>query len=116
MAPETAAQVNGGLGAKQHKGHYSMTDHAPIPVAGYTTQSDAKIALANEGKQLEERYLRWLDKLMAQNGPPDASGAVPQVVDPRCVALAKTHIQDGAMWAIRSIFQPQRISLPEDAH
>jgi hypothetical protein len=30
------------------------------------------------------------------------------------IALARTNIQQGAMWAIRSIFQPQRIKLPED--
>lgn len=91
-----------------------MTDHKPMPVSGYTTQSQSNIDLANEGKELEERYLRWLDKLAASNGPPDASGAVPQVIDHRMVALAKTHIQTGAMWAIRSIFQPQRIKLPGD--
>lgn len=91
-----------------------MTDHAPLPVAGYSSQSAYNVALANEGKELEERYLRWLDKLAALNGPPDASGAVPHVVDPRFVALAKTNIQQGAMWAIRSIFQPARVKLPED--
>lgn len=91
-----------------------MTDHKPMPVAGYVPQSQSNIDLANEGKDLEERYLRWLDKLAAINGPPDSNGVVPQIVDPRMVALAKTHIQTGAMWAIRSIFQPQRVKLPED--
>jgi hypothetical protein len=87
-----------------------MTDHAPMPVKGYTSQSDTKVALANEGKELEERYLRWLDKLGGHNAPEGSP-----VCDPRCIALARTHIQDGAMWAMRSIFQPQRIKLPEDA-
>ena len=87
-----------------------MTDHAPMPVAGYTSQSDAKIALANEGKELEERYLRWLDKL---GGSPLRAGQTP-LCDPRCIALARTGMQEAAMWAIRSIFQPQRIKLPED--
>lgn len=86
-----------------------MTTHAGLPVAGYQPQSDDKIALANEGKALEERYLRWLDKLGGHS-----TGPTP-VCDPRCIALARTSIQDGAMWAIRSIFQPQRIKLPEDA-
>ena len=85
-----------------------MADHAPMPVAGYTSQSDAKVALANEGKELEERYLRWLDKL---NG--HCAGPSP-VCDGRSVALARTHIQTGAMFAVRSIFQPTRIKLPED--
>ena len=87
-----------------------MTDHKPMPVSGYTPQSDTKVQLANEGKALEERYLRWLDKLGDHNTPEGSP-----VCDPRCLALAKTNIQDGAMWAIRSIFQPQRIKLPEDA-
>jgi hypothetical protein len=75
-----------------------MTD-----VKGYTPLSDEQKALANEGKELEERYLRWLDELATDNE-----------VDPRALALAKTHIQTGAMWAIRSIFKPSRVSIPED--
>ena len=85
-----------------------MTDHKPIPVAGYTPVSDAKVALANEGKELEERYLRWLDKLSG------GSAELTPTCDPRCIALARTGMQEAAMWAIRSIFQPQRIKLPED--
>lgn len=81
-----------------------MADHQPMPVAGYTSQSDARIALANEGKELEERYLRWVDKLKTH---PDT--------DKRFAAEAFTCIQTGAMFAIRSIFQPTRIKLPEDA-
>lgn len=82
-----------------------MSDHQPMPVAGYTPQSDDKVRLANEGKELEERYMRWLDKLALRN----------DLYEPRCVAEARTCIQTGAMWAVRSIFQPQRIKLPEDA-
>ncbi len=85
-----------------------MTDHTPMPVAGYTAQSDQRIALANEGKALEERYMRWLDKL--QHGPLPA----PMTCDPRCIERARTGVQEAAMWAVRSIFQPQRIELPGD--
>lgn len=81
-----------------------MTDHTPMPVAGYTTQPQTNIDLANEGKALEEQYLRWLDKLAAH---PDT--------DKRCVALGVTNMQTAAMWAVRSIFKPQRIKLPGDA-
>lgn len=73
-------------------------------VKGYSPLSDEQKALANEGKVLEERYLRWLDRLASHVD-----------TDHRHVAIAKTHIQTGAMWAIRSIFQPTRIELPEDA-
>lgn len=95
-----------------------MSDEVkPLPVAGYTSQSEANIALANEGKELEERYLRWLDKLARL--PYHESQSIPQGAklncDQRLVALARTNIQQGAMWAIRSIFQPTRIKLPEDA-
>lgn len=81
-----------------------MTDHKPMPVAGYSAQSDANVQLANEGKRLEELYLRWLDKLAAD-----------PATDKRNVALAKTHMEEAAMRAVRSIFQPKRINLPEDS-
>lgn len=81
-----------------------MTQNKPLPVKGYTAQSDENVALANEGKELEERYLRWLDKLAESGGR----------CDQRFVALARTHIQTGAMFAIRSIFRPERAKLPED--
>lgn len=75
-----------------------MADHQPMPVAGYTVQSQSNVDLVNEGKELEERYLRWLDTLAAH---PDT--------DKRCVALGVTHMQTAAMWAVRSIFKPQRL-------
>jgi GrpB-like predicted nucleotidyltransferase (UPF0157 family) len=81
-----------------------MTTHQPMPVAGYTQQSQSNVDLANEGKELEERYLRWLDKLAAH---PDT--------DKRNVAMAKSEMEHAAMRAIRSIFKPQRIKLPGDA-
>ena len=91
-----------------------MTDHTPLPVKGYVAQSDDRIALANEGKELEERYLRWLDKLATLNSPP-ALDHQDAMIDGRCLALARSNIEQGAMWAIRSIFKPQRVKLPEDA-
>ena len=83
-----------------------------MPVAGYTSQSQSNVDLANEGKALEERYLRWLDKL-------DKAAATSIHLEDmnerrRFVALARTHIQTGAMFSIRSIFLPQRIKLPGD--
>lgn len=81
-----------------------MATHQPMPVAGYTPQSQSNVDLANEGKELEERYLRWLDKLSAH---PDT--------DKRNVAIARTEMEHAAMRAIRSIFKPQRVKLPGDA-
>lgn len=81
-----------------------MTENAPLPVKGYTGQSNDNVALANRLKEAEERYLRELDLL----------AAIP-TLDQRMVALARTNMQTAAMWAVRSIFQPTRIKLPEDA-
>lgn len=75
----------------------------PFQVAGYKSQSNESVALANEGKVLEERYLRWLDKLSSI-----------EAIDKRYLALARTNVEQGAMWAIRSIFRPYRAVLPED--
>lgn len=86
-----------------------MTDHQPMPVAGYTTQSQSNVDLANELKQAEERYLRILDKLDVAN-----KATATAVFDGRCIALSRTKMQEANMWAVRSVFQPQRIKLPED--
>lgn len=86
-----------------------MTD-----VKGYRVLSDEEKALANEGKELEERCMRWLDKVANTLG----SGPTPPRFDVDAplalLTLGKRSIQQGWMWAIRSIFQPQRISLPGD--
>ena len=80
-------------------------DHQSLPVQGYTAQSQANVDLANEGKQLEERVLRYLEKVAA---------TVPQGEQQRYVAAGRTSMQVGWMWAIRAIFNPGRAKLPED--
>jgi hypothetical protein len=81
----------------------------PLPVAGYTSQTDEAIALVNENKLAEERLLRVIDLLVGreQTDPGNA-------VDQRWVAIAKTHFQEGFMALNRSIFRPTRIALPDD--
>ena len=81
----------------------AMTDHAPMPVQGYTTQSDARLALVNRNKDIEERVLRILDDLAKVDD-----------VDKRWLAIGRTHIEQAFMCVNRSIFQPQRAKLPED--
>jgi len=81
-----------------------LTDHKPLPVKGYTGQSDDKVALANRLKEAEERYLRILDEMRADG----------QIYDQRFVSLAFTSMQETNMWAVRAVFQPTRIKLPED--
>ena len=85
-----------------------MTDHTPIPVVGYTPQSDDKIALVNELKVVEELYLRLLDRL-----GPNALGLTPPH-DQAMIQIARRKMQEANMWAVRAIFQPTRIKLPED--
>ena len=80
-----------------------MTDHKPLPVAGYTAQIDENVQMVNMNKRDEEKLLRSLD-LYAMN---------PEV-DRRWLAIAKTHFEQGFMALNRSIFKPQRISLPDD--
>jgi hypothetical protein len=92
-------------------------DHKPLPVQGYTPQSDAKVALVNEFKQDEERLLRKIDAMYGQTIPnpdPDHPAAEVSKYDMRWAAVARTHFQEGFMALNRAVFQPQRIKLPED--
>lgn len=107
-----------------------MPDKTPLPVQGYTIQSDAKIALVNEFKQDEERLLRKIEALEKQTlgqQMPAAHAADPGVLvlsgyvtlpdspyDPRWLSIARTHFQEGFMALNRAVFQPQRVKLPED--
>lgn len=103
-----------------------MTDeHKPLPVAGYTPQPDAKVALVNEFKADEERLLRKLDALSA--AWLDSDGVVHEsktgvtfmsmggpAYDQRWLAIARSHFEQGFMALNRSVFQPTRIKLSED--
>lgn len=75
-----------------------MSDMVPLPVSGYTTQSEQNVALVNQNKRIEEMVLRQLD-LVAQ-----ASG-----VDQRWLAVGRRHIETGFMEVNRSIFKPERL-------
>lgn len=80
----------------------------PLPVHGYTAQSQTNVELANEAKELEERVQRFIDKLFhrQENGVMSC--------DPRNLALARTYTEEAFMRIVRSIFKPQRIRLPDD--
>ncbi len=81
-----------------------MTEtHAGLPVAGYNSQSADKVALVNANKELEERCIRAAEAIQKTEG-----------MDPRMAALAITGIQQSFMWLNRAVFQPGRVSLPED--
>ncbi len=75
-----------------------MSEHTPLPVSGYTTQSAAKVALVNQNKRLEEMILRQLDLM-----------AVDLDLDQRWLAIGRTEIQKGFMAINRAVFQPARL-------
>lgn len=81
-----------------------MTD-----VKGYMPLSDDQKALANEFKEMEERFIRFAEQLMSRC---NVEGKA--IHDNRCLALAITNMQTASMFAVRGIFKPQRIKLPED--
>lgn len=100
-----------------------MTDDLkPLPVKGYTDQSADKVALVNRFKEMEERLLREIDALVPSRDEKPFGAAlskvegepIPYKYDLRWLAIARTHIQEGFTALNRSIFQPQRIKLPED--
>lgn len=93
---------------KRKKMTEEVHEHKGLPVEGYkATQSKANVDLVNEGKQIEERVLRYIEKVQAFNI--ERSGG-----DPRMSVIGRTQIQLGFMAVFRSVFEPQRISLPED--
>lgn len=64
-------------------------------ITGYRDLSQEEIDLMNTGKALAEQCGAYIDKLMALDE-----------TDKRCVALGKTNLQQGFMWAIRGIAKP----------
>lgn len=80
-----------------------MTANKGLPVAGYKSQPDEAVEIVNAHKAAEERILRMLDLHRGADG-----------VDQRWLAIGRTHIEEGFMAINRAIFQPGRVTLPED--
>jgi hypothetical protein len=81
-----------------------MKEHPPLPVSGYTIQSDERIGIVNTNKETEERLLRRLDMLSKADG-----------IDGHWLGVARVYLELGFMAMNRAVFQPQRAKLPEDA-
>jgi len=64
-------------------------------ITGYRDLSQEEIDLMNEGKSLAELCGKFIKKLEANAD-----------TDKRNVALGKTNLQQGFMWAIRGIAKP----------
>lgn len=82
---------------------YDPKDGA-LPVSGYKPQTQEKVDIVNGFKADEERLLRKLDYWKTQ---PDC--------DQRWLAIGRTQVEEAFMFINRSIFQPARAVLPEDA-
>ena len=70
-------------------------DNQHQKIKGYRELIQEEIDLMNEGKALAEQCGAYINKLMNT-----------QSTDKRNVALGKTNLQQGFMWAIRGIAQP----------
>lgn len=77
-----------------------MTEHAPLPVQGYTYQSEDNITAVNNNKVLEEQILQRLDELANRDG-----------IDQRWLAIGRTGIEKSFMAINRAIFKPQRVKI-----
>jgi hypothetical protein len=69
-------------------------DNQHKKIAGYRDLSQAEIDAMNSFKALGVQLGEALDAAAA-------AGA-----DPRCIAIARTELQTGLMWAIRSVAKP----------
>jgi hypothetical protein len=87
----------------ERKDDQPMSEHVPLPIPGYTNQSNANVDLVKANKALEEQALRMMDVLAAI-----------QNVDKRWLAIGRTHIETGFMAVNRAVFRPKRVSLPGD--
>lgn len=70
-------------------------DNQHKQIKGYRDLSQAEIDAMNRGKALAVQVGEWITELQATEG-----------LDQRAVALGKTNLQQGFMWAIRGIAQP----------
>lgn len=94
-----------------------MATHDPkdgaLPVSGYKPQTTEKVDIVNGFKADEERILRKLDSLANVARAEANRGDVP-TVDQRWLAIGRTQLEQAFMAINRSVFQPGRVSLPED--
>ena len=70
-------------------------DNQHEKIKGYRVLSQEEIDLMNEGKELAEKCGDFIAKLETM-----------KATDKRNAALGKTNLQQGFMWAIRSIAKP----------
>ena len=72
-------------------------DNQHKKITGYRDLSQEEIDLMNEGKELAKQCGSFIEKLQNQGVS----------LDQRSVSLGKTNLQQGFMWAIRGVAQPE---------
>jgi len=83
-----------------------MSEHQGLPIPGYRPQGETAIKVVKAMKHLEEQILRCLDEFGTQTEIE---------IDKRWLAIGRTSVEQGFMAINRSIFRPERVSLPDDA-
>lgn len=68
----------------------------PGAITGYRQHPQEQIDLVNEIKAKENELGELLQRLRDRDD-----------VDPRMLALGRTNLQQGFMWTVRAIFQPE---------
>lgn len=65
-------------------------------ITGYRELNESEIKLMNHCKEVGEMCGALIDSLNELDN-----------VDPRAVSIAKTKLQEGIMWAVRSVAKPE---------
>lgn len=79
-------------------------------IKGFRDLSAAEIGLMNEVKELAERVGQLVEKLRTSDYMGSTNDPLLEIratADPRCVAHARTQLQDGFMWLSRSVAKPE---------
>lgn len=71
-------------------------------IRGYRELTKAEIDLMNEIKDVEARTAAVIRKMGGRNADP-----VARALDMRSLAVARTHLQTGFMWAVRAVAKPE---------
>lgn len=101
---ETAAPRVGRAAPRQFHNPQEDTlmDNQHKLIKGYRDLSQYEINLMNEAKALGEQLGALIERL----GAADFAKNSDQAPDKRALALAKTNLQQGMMWLVRSIAKP----------
>lgn len=94
------------------QGRASKPEDAPapgLPVHGYKAQPQTAVDTVNGFKQDEERLLRKLDALQDARYPGGE-----RVADVNWLFEGRLQLQQAFMLINRAVFQPGRVTLPED--